>query len=188
MDEEIQREDPWDMEVTTDAFPRDVVMHRGNTFPRTLVATFRRADIEVALDIRVEKVRGPVPISVTIRSDEGVSGRDAQQPVIEMARRAARPLAFAVEKVSGHEIETAVYVAKPERHHAMVKLGKRPARRAAALEDVASWYREALANGEPVGRYVADKLGLGIDRAYQLIREARSKGFLPQTRKGRKQA
>jgi hypothetical protein len=187
MNKKVETEASWEMTVTTDDL-KCAASHRGHAFPRTFVASFTSADIEVVMNVRVEEARGPVPTSVTIRSDSGVSGRDVQQPVIKMAHRAAREIALEVEKVSGDQAELAVYRVKPVSLRSQVKVGELPTRRAADLDEVANWYREAIEKDEPVGEYVKGKLGLSIDRAYQLIREARSKGYLPRTKKGRKQA
>jgi hypothetical protein len=110
----------------------------------------------------MDERRGALPMSVTIRSEHGVSGRDAQQPVMRLAQRAARHVA---ERVDPPEWHLPSEQRRPELSE--VKVGKLPPRRAAP---------------------VVEELGVGRDRAYQLIHEARKKGLLPPAKQGRKHA
>ena len=180
----MQTEGGWTMQVTytSKAVVRGV-NHRGHRYPSQFDATFTRDNgLTVDLRVTVDEQRGPVPVSVTIRSDDGVSGRDGQLPVIKLARLAAKHAALDVSASS-----EGIYKAGPASPET-VKVGPLQPRRAASLDRVADLYREAIETEEQVGDYVAYELGVRRDRAYQLIHEARTAELLPPTKRGRKHA
>jgi hypothetical protein len=73
-------------------------------------------------------------------------------------------------------------------HYREVQRRRRSRLTPADYQRVADVYRQAVADGRPVQQAVADDFFVGRQRGASLIAEARRRGLLPQTTKGKKQA
>lgn len=159
----------------------EVVQHRGRSYPASFRWTWTRDDgLQVGLDVRVDGEAGPVPVAVTIRAAEGITGGDYRQPVPSMVRTAAA--AYAVDVTE--EAPGSYRVAPVSGPVAVGRLTGRTDRD--RLARIAEFYRRALAEGRGVTELIEESEKVSRSTAYGLIRSARAAGLLAPSRRGRK--
>jgi len=159
------------------------VQHRGHLYPDSFNATWVREDgLEVAIEIRVDAVLGPVPISATIRAPDGIRG-EYRQPIPAMTKQAAAQIALAIDdpnSVSKPSAGTAIPMGRLKRPTATEKADR--------LQRVAQVYRDAIAARRSVTKAVAASEFVTDSTAQGLIWQARKAGLIPPTDPGRKKA
>ena len=168
------------------AYLGKAVRHRDHLYPPRFGVVWAREDgLEVTIDIRVDPVEGPIPMSATISGPEGIRA-DYRQPIPAMTRQAAAQVSL-LAKPDGS--------ASPVPPGRSVPMGRRPGRptakqKADRLRRVAKAYNAAVeaGPGHSVAEAVMKVEPMTRSTAFGLIYEVRKAGLISATTPGRKQA